>query len=660
MSYHFSMFRLLALLLSVMLAPVMSPALPGQADDSATRDLISSLVVARKGFPQMDRRGAGTPRIIERCVGYPTDHRKLLEAHEVSSARFRQLNSPDREATWDLICLRSMLYAIDAPGTGGGGVPPGTAWIRAALGPLTSWLNDHPADRTMAGMLAVLLLDGARGRLPAWRDMVNDRRDSITWIDIPGIGPLLYRSVNAAVEDSVVWRACTATAIAMMKEVMARDCSTRALAAGADSTWHLLRISWKSLITFDTATGLTAFNLAAIAARDPAARSDFAWHLESPVENVVRNCPACWGNGVINGYGFTGPMAVYGEYRLSEEERFEVLRLASEDLPDWIDATAARHHAVKRQLRISLPLSYREDQRKLFSDARPQIQNLLAHALTTAHAAGTFRACITVADPLVPACLNRPPSGTPEPLGVRVQSQQLWLLDGSRHRLTTYALPIDELDLNEEQGTLTGEVKISLRWWSLDRAGQWDTTVTRSIAAPRNALKNGWLTGVIDHADTGHDRWLLTAVQPNGRTGGAMQDGVEPLSEKPLALSDLFIGAAGQRLQWVGDDGEPILLAPMRGVSRDESLSAFWQVRSTEADSAVLSLRLSPLESDGALREKGQGVEVTTRVSVGRELTRFDRELNVAHLDRGLYRLEVVVTLDGGSSAARSTVLSIY
>jgi hypothetical protein len=145
--------------------------------------------------------------------------------------------------------------------------------------------------------------------------------------------------------------------------------------------------------------------------------------------------------------------------------------------------------------------------------------------------------------------------------------------------------------------------------------------------------------------------WSLFAGQGADRAGRAWGDRVPPLTSGDLAMSDLVIGAESQGQTWTTTGGTQVPLGPLGAFDKEEPVAVYWQVRSGVARDPVRIVialyRAGPRDTEQAVLE----VAFDGRLAAG--LNELQRNLGVAELDGGSYRVEVTVR-DGEADAVRS------
>lgn len=192
--------------------------------------------------------------------GVVTDRSSLLREEE--RAAFAVRDRRDDPATWfALACIRAQLEAARAPGRQGIEMGSGEPWalgsIRAAARAVRLDVRS-PAVEVLAEM------------------MLGERAD-----DVPeSMLGLLVNAVDAGGRAPALLRACAEHALARGREGTARQCAQLGLAAGVDSTFHLLRVARLSYRAKDRVSGERAFLQSAQSMRGALARAELSWHLQ--------------------------------------------------------------------------------------------------------------------------------------------------------------------------------------------------------------------------------------------------------------------------------------------------------------------------------------------------------------------------------------------
>ena len=219
-------------------------------------------------FAPMEYPGADPAlgeRIRNLCPLPTTLNRTALVANEERlAARVRDARRSVTGVQWrELACGRALLQIIDAPSARGSHLmSPGTSWGAGAIDGALRALALTPADRPAIELLALLTTADAEPE------------------ELPRLTALMRAAVDSGVRAPAVLRACSDFAVRSGDLQSTRICTETALAAGLDSTWHLLRFARLAFQGADTTGGADAFLGAAGAARDSAAKLDFGWHLQ--------------------------------------------------------------------------------------------------------------------------------------------------------------------------------------------------------------------------------------------------------------------------------------------------------------------------------------------------------------------------------------------
>ena len=111
------------------------------------------------------------------------------------------------------------------------------------------------------------------------------------WPDATAVAGM-FKAYAAGVTAPGVLRACTEFSLRSNDIKTARSCAMQALARGADSTWHLLRLTRIAFREADTVGGSKQFFAAIAAAHDTAARAEAEWHLQWFLEPKELPLPA--------------------------------------------------------------------------------------------------------------------------------------------------------------------------------------------------------------------------------------------------------------------------------------------------------------------------------------------------------------------------------
>jgi hypothetical protein len=222
--------------------------------------------------------------------------------------------------------------------------------------------------------------------------------------------------------------------------------------------------------------------------------------------------------------------------------------------------------------------------------------------------------------------------------------------------LVTYALPINDLSIQEDAGKRTTVVQLELRQWD-PTADRWrDTTFSPHFVLPDTNLKRPNLVGFVAVATTpGVSAWSLVATQPDQRRGRAYDVNTPGLPNGPVVLSDLVVGAEAQGLTWNFHNVE-IPLAPVNAVDRKATVSLYYQIKSDEARSDLRTTVALYQVENGVARDTA-ALQVTYDQGVRAVINEVAPTLDVSRLDKGSYSLEVRLIDARGTVVARRRVM---
>lgn len=146
--------------------------------------------------------------------------------------------------------------------------------------------------------------------------------------------------------------------------------------------------------------------------------------------------------------------------------------------------------------------------------------------------------------------------------------------------------------------------------------------------------------------------WQLRAVRPNGDSIVTIERADEsPLDAANISMSDLALGTTRNSVMWE-HDGTTTAITLSDTISIHDTLHVAYQVRSASVRARVRTTLTftditDPKHGEIALQASFDGA-----LSSG--VNEFDREIDLSHLRRGRYRLELQVgDLDGGGVSVR-------
>ena len=169
---------------------------------------------------------------------------------------------PDSAEAWyQLACIRAALDLAGGMGREGPAMLAGDAWnfgaINAAIRAIRLDPKSHAAE--LLGWLAL-------------HERVEDLGSDVL--------AALRQAVEAGTTSPAALRGCAQLALERDDVGLARRCLRLGLAAGKDSTFHLIRLARIAYRDGDSTSGLDAFLHAASSVRTAADREDLGWHLQ--------------------------------------------------------------------------------------------------------------------------------------------------------------------------------------------------------------------------------------------------------------------------------------------------------------------------------------------------------------------------------------------
>jgi hypothetical protein len=243
------------------------------------------------------------------------------------------------------------------------------------------------------------------------------------------------------------------------------------------------------------------------------------------------------------------------------------------------------------------------------------------------------------------------------PLAVNASLFRLW--DGSRAApisLVTWAVRLGDLAKDRSGAASPIPLAVSIRRWSASTSEWHDTTLTSRVTLPTPWEPTQYATGTISlPGGEAVTAWSLVASTTDSARGRVWQDGLREVGYGEFLLSDVVLGSPSQGSQWtIG--GERVALAPLGGVSRAQSVNLYYQVVSADVrEGLTTSIAFRRITAGKAEEQAALEVGFETRVRAG--VNGIVRELDLSRLDRGSYRLDVVIRSANEILAMRSTPL---
>ena len=539
----------------------------------------------------IDAPGAFAERIRQLCpVADSRDNQALIkwENRLADSASLK----PTVAAAWsELGCPRALLAANGAIAREGTLMPLGSSWFRGALNVLLKALDLRPGDARAAGVLAAFALSPRVLAINPQSSLVDD------------LAMTIYQAVRAGVASPTVFRACTRLLIEAGDVATARDCSSRAMQSGFDSTWHLLRLARASLAEGDTIAGVDAFERAADAANDSSAMSEFLFPF------FVR---ADW----MRWAATSGP-----------------------ERQDWVQDSL-------------FPAQMLESDSVSFAI-------LLAKQLERIAGGGGQSAYWFCMAHFTEGCSQLLVRGETT-VWTAARFHQLWDAGtGAEIALITYGLRVGHLVAQNAGESRIADATIDVRTWD-EAAGVWsDTSFLRHLRYPASAPKNAFATGLaVIPVSPGVTSWTIQVRQSESRRGRAFDDRRTALDPGPLLLSDLVVGGEQQGLPWT-HAGQRMFVAPLGHVKRAEPVQLWYQIASDrDRPRLTAAIIVRPVEADTG--EEVPALEISYDVSSPPGIKEVTLMLDLSRLQPGRYRLELELTDDAeGISVRRETILLV-
>ena len=525
-------------------------------------------------------------------------------------------------------CVRSVLASRKVVGGRIGlFMPLGSSWAHGAIEAFSFVLAHDPGDVLAAKGLTLIALQAGRAGLPV--KLLPEERTGARVPEPWGpIANAIYGAVRAGVRDSTVLRGCTSYLLDSGDFGAAKDCSTRALALGADSSWHLLRLAYVAVLEDDALAATAFFQQAVAVAGTVDARREVGWHMN------VRFADASW----------------------VEPSGYVLEPMKPPDVWAWLSLSDSVARVTWWSRRAEL----------LTARAGRTLQQLLPdHFRSISYARGSFHDCLgTISERPQDIAAGRHllpcyPSLDPDihHLPIEARLYRMWsMASGEVIGLVSYAVPVNSLIFLEEAGGVVAPMTIELR--QRDRVANYWSDTSFSGRFRLSAQKGGHLalTGVLEvPSGGGMTEWALVASQSQNRRGLVFGEGLAPIEQAALELSDIVIGSPSQGLRWAFDR-DTISLLPFRTASVQDTLDFFVQVRSSQERPGVnFSLAVYHVKSGISAEKPSVQIAVRTRVPAGIEGIR--RALDVSHLGSGEYRIVATVTDSDGTSASRTTGL---
>ena len=558
------------------------------------RWIAAALMVAASGLTAQEQRldhyGLGAARLRTLCAAaQPADPAALVRLQRDLESRVHDAGASD--VVWRSYgCVLSLRYAAASEN----GLDVSRLALPAARA-FAQVLERNPEDVLAASGLATLAFDLAEG--PDLAAAINNEK---------AFAELAYAAVKAGVRTPIVLRMCTEFMFATSDITTARFCNDRALAAGDDSSWQMMRGAWLAFLDGNRPSGVALFDRAIAAAHDSAALADVAWHVRR----------------------LTGNAALSAWSGLTDRERVE-----------WT-------HGHYRRDGDDAAMTYGDALARFEGDV-PLHGPLFEHCpfdiiRNGAHMPLDRNGCRQADEQL-------------RPIGVTAAISRLWdPASGQPIGLLTYAL--DRSNLSLDVTPTSRSTTVQLNWRVLEwRDGQWtDSTLEVRLPIANDLKAPPYVSGfLLVKPANGTYSWTLAARQ-RGDFGATSFDAAVAPPDGPLDLSDLILGVPEQHLSWkLGQDS--IVLAPLNMVPRHQPLELYFQVRnerdSGEYTTAIMLRRITA----GNIDPKPElSIKVPYRARVG--IDGLHRQIDVSRATGNAHQLVVQILDSAGSVVAEANV----
>ena len=202
-------------------------------------------VTRTQTFAQLNHPGEApdlSSRLVAACSSTPSGDRVALLKREQQLAATVRAKIVPAGAWTSLGCVRALLYIDGAVAHDGPLMVSGTSWVSGSQSAMIEALKQRPADPRAADVLALLALDQAEPQ--PFKAIVGE----------------IVAAVHGGVTIPRNLRACSEFAFRVADEKDTYACARKALAAGKDSTWHLLRLARLGFRIADTLGSATLFS----------------------------------------------------------------------------------------------------------------------------------------------------------------------------------------------------------------------------------------------------------------------------------------------------------------------------------------------------------------------------------------------------------------
>jgi hypothetical protein len=516
-------------------------------------------------------------------------------------------------------------------------------WSAGAIAAFLHVLELLPNDSEALVAVSRETLRGATGRLAPPGSLVGRRLDSYAFgvtslagdsfarPSVGSVAEVLYRAVRDGHVPVEVARACTSMMIDIADFSSAHECSTRALRAGSDTTWHALRLAWLAYLRGDTSGGQRWFRRAAAAAHDRPSRIELGWHFEP--EHDWRDSYAMRAAPHLPS-GVSDPFAG-AEIPDIRAEREGWLALPDSVFDRWIRDRLANHGARGAWLSFN---------RKA----------LARHFGSITTNGSAFRACVSERDSM-PPCADGVAHTDFGVVHLGARRYQLWNpANGEPMTLFVYSASPDDLAVSEVNGRRVIEAEVRLDQDSAGKTAQ-DTTILlqQPVVGGTTELVAGQVLAYMSRTSTA---WSFAFRQPHSSMrGGAYDEDQPPITAGPLAISDLVLGSPDRNgIPWTFGADKHYAAYPSAPTNLKAAVQLYYQVHSDRARTDVTTTFL--VFRTGVTRPS---ITVAAPTPLRAGINESEQRLDLSRLNKGRYRIEMRVNDRRGVVDTRSIELEL-
>lgn len=220
-----------------------------------------------------------------------------------------------------------------------------------------------------------------------------------------------------------------------------------------------------------------------------------------------------------------------------------------------------------------------------------------------------------------------------------------------------YASVARDFQRSDDGGVDTASFQLTLRQWDAT-SGEWRSTqVERRLRLPSRLASDAKVTGHLVLPSSEDTRAWSLSISQDDAFGRAWRDDLPSMGDRRFAISDLVLGAASQGETWTSPLGNTVPLGPLGAYDRRQPVSVFWQIQSDHERDTRISVALYRLSSGD---QETPVLEVIASAEVAAGLTEWQRNLGVAELEGGSYRIEVSLEDAEGARIKRSASLYLW